>query len=316
MLDDIFSPGQCLVDLRYVSSVFHIAQEELDAVSAILFDGSLRRLEVEANLLDSRSDRAETNQLLATRKRLEAEEKNICSYYVEHERRYYSIRLRIDHIAKELSFAVPNWTHDTIAEVIIRLETLIGLRGHRDSEGREWRDFQHFPTAILSLGKHIESAQREITHIVSEIAEIHVSSHPVEVEKLGEWDPVPPEAGPRTSAAQDSRKRKTKTHNKGSAGRNAEQLLIGSLTKHHRYSEGSCLNLEPASNNQLARLAGVANSTTSEFFKRRFGGYAKYKILCRDAGTLVAAMKLLNDEFQPHHLFGDRLPQERERIAE
>ena len=84
------------------------------------------------------------------------------------------------------------------------------------------------------------------------------------------------------------------------------EKLIAALTKHHRYGDGGCLNPEPVGNNELARLADVEQSTASEFFKREFQGHAKYKALCRDAGRLAAALKLLNNEFAPHDLYGRR----------
>ncbi len=81
--------------------------------------------------------------------------------------------------------------------------------------------------------------------------------------------------------------------------------LIAALTKHHRYADGSCLNQGPIGNNELARAAGVSASTASAFFNDKFQGHTKYKALCRDAGKLAAALKLLNDEFSPHVLLGD-----------
>jgi hypothetical protein len=41
----------------------------------------------------------------------------------------------------------------------------------------------------------------------------------------------------------------------------AEAKLIAALTKHHQYADGSCLNLEPVGNNELARIAEVSEST-------------------------------------------------------
>jgi hypothetical protein len=81
--------------------------------------------------------------------------------------------------------------------------------------------------------------------------------------------------------------------------------LIAALTKHHQYADGSCLNLEHIGNNELAKVAGVSQSTASAFFNDKFQGHTKYKALCRDAGKLAAALKLLNDEFAPYHLLGD-----------
>jgi hypothetical protein len=81
--------------------------------------------------------------------------------------------------------------------------------------------------------------------------------------------------------------------------------LIAALTKHHRYAASGCLIPEPIGNNELAKAAGVSPSTASAFFNDNFQGHTKYKALCRDAGKLAAALKLLNGEFAPYHLLGD-----------
>ncbi len=96
----------------------------------------------------------------------------------------------------------------------------------------------------------------------------------------------------------------------------ARRKLISALTMHHRYADGGCLNLEPIGGNQLARLAKVAHSTGSEFFKREFKGHTKYRAVCTDATQLVAALKLLNQEFSPYDLYGGKPPGEDERDEE
>ena len=58
--------------------------------------------------------------------------------------------------------------------------------------------------------------------------------------------PVPPAAG--TPPAPKKGKRSTR---RGEAA----IKLIAALTKHHKYAKGSCLNLEPVGNNELARQA-------------------------------------------------------------
>jgi len=90
--------------------------------------------------------------------------------------------------------------------------------------------------------------------------------------------------------------------------------LVAALTKHHKYADGGCLNMEPVGNNELARLAGVSESTASTFFEQQFGGHSKYRTICADVTRLVAALKLLNQEFAPHHLlYGAKPPGENER---
>ena len=82
--------------------------------------------------------------------------------------------------------------------------------------------------------------------------------------------------------------------------------LVAALTKHHRYADGSCLMLEPINNKELAKLAKVAPSTASAFFRDKFEGHSKYRAMCRDSGTLAVALKMLNGEFAPHLLYGSR----------
>jgi hypothetical protein len=104
---------------------------------------------------------------------------------------------------------------------------------------------------------------------------------------------------------------------KRSTERGEGQLkLIGFLTRHHQYAEGGCLNQEPIGSNKLARQAQVSKSTASVFFRDNFQGHAKYRALCRNAGMLAAALKLLNNEYAPHDLYGRRPPGEDDRDAE
>lgn len=82
----------------------------------------------------------------------------------------------------------------------------------------------------------------------------------------------------------------------------ARDKLIASLTAHHSYSTDSCLVDEPIGCNELARQASAAPSTASAFFKDQFGGWQEYRELCGNKTSLLAALKLLNDEFTPRHL--------------
>ncbi|MCC7085283.1 MAG: hypothetical protein IT427_09780 [Pirellulales bacterium] len=114
----------------------------------------------------------------------------------------------------------------------------------------------------------------------------------------------PTVTGQTAEAASDT---STPTKPKRSTERGEGRVkLIAALTKHHRYADGGCLNLEPIGNNELARLAGVDQATASAFFKQQFGGHAKYWAICADAAQLTAALKLLNGEFAPHHLYGGK----------
>lgn len=89
--------------------------------------------------------------------------------------------------------------------------------------------------------------------------------------------------------------------------------LISALTKHHRYADGSCLNLEPVGCNELARKAQVSPSTAWAFFDTEFQGYAKYRVICRDPGQLADSLKALRGEFSPHDMYGRRPPGEDNR---
>lgn len=84
----------------------------------------------------------------------------------------------------------------------------------------------------------------------------------------------------------------------------ARDKLVSALTDHHKYANGGCLNLEPIGNNELARKADVSQGSASQFFKKQFGGHPKYKRLCQDPKKLVAALKLLNQEYSPMLLYG------------
>ncbi len=86
--------------------------------------------------------------------------------------------------------------------------------------------------------------------------------------------------------------------------------LIAALTKHHKYAEGGCLNLEPIGNNELARQAEVAKRTASAFFDKDFQGHIKYRALCMDPVRLTASLKALNGEFRPRDFLDVRAPDE------
>ena len=79
----------------------------------------------------------------------------------------------------------------------------------------------------------------------------------------------------------------------------SEVQIIGALTTHHKYSDGSCLNQEPIGNNVMARGLKINQGTTSAFFKKNFGGHAKYVRQCGDITKLVTAIRLLNNDITP-----------------
>jgi hypothetical protein len=109
-------------------------------------------------------------------------------------------------------------------------------------------------------------------------------------------------AAQRSTEAPPTMKRLKRSTQKG----DGRTKLIGALTKHHQYADGGCLNLVPIGNNELAKAADVSPSTASSFFNKKFQGHMRYKTLCQDSGGLVTALKLLNNEFAPHYLYGSR----------
>jgi hypothetical protein len=91
--------------------------------------------------------------------------------------------------------------------------------------------------------------------------------------------------------------------------------LIAALTKHHKYAESGCLNLEPVGNNELARSAEVSKRTASAFFDKEFGGHLKYRSLCQDPVRLAAALKALNGEFRPRDFYDIRSPDDVDQMG-
>lgn len=82
-----------------------------------------------------------------------------------------------------------------------------------------------------------------------------------------------------------------------------QSKLIAALTMHHEYSDNGCQNRAPVGNNELARLAKVAPSTASAFFKVHFQGHQRYMVMChRNIGKLVTTIKILRNEFRPKDL--------------
>jgi hypothetical protein len=76
----------------------------------------------------------------------------------------------------------------------------------------------------------------------------------------------------------------------------AKVLLIAALSAHHHYGEDE-MNFEPIRNNQLARKAGVGQSSASDFFTKHFKGYEQYQRLCKDHPLeLGRILRKLNDE--------------------
>jgi len=96
---------------------------------------------------------------------------------------------------------------------------------------------------------------------------------------------------------------------------NTQYPVYHELKGLHQSASASFI-VSPIGNNELARKAEVSESTASAFFNENFQGHTKYRALCRDLGQLVAALKLLNNEFSPHDLYGRRPPGEEDPEVE
>jgi hypothetical protein len=95
----------------------------------------------------------------------------------------------------------------------------------------------------------------------------------------------------------DTLKKKRK---KSTESGEARERLIAALTKHHKYDDGGCLNMEPIGNNELARQAEVDRHTASDFFKAHFEGHAAYKAACVNRERqwkIREQLKVLNGDF-------------------
>ncbi len=96
----------------------------------------------------------------------------------------------------------------------------------------------------------------------------------------------------------------------------AQTKLIATLTSHHRYRDGGCINLEPIGNNELARLADVGISSATRLFRKWFGTHGKYMGICRrNEAKLIDTIKAMNGDFVPSREpnYGAAPPAEMER---
>ena len=83
----------------------------------------------------------------------------------------------------------------------------------------------------------------------------------------------------------------------------ARTKLIAALSYHHKYDNGWATVHDSIGSNELARAAEVSNSTTSDFFKKEFGGHQKYKTTCLQNWTkIVEKLCGLNEDHTPELL--------------
>jgi hypothetical protein len=187
------------------------------------------------------------------------------------------------------------------------------LLSFEPSDPRRGREY-----AQLSLEEAAFWAERLVEHIpdvlAADIEATRSARHAPRAKQPAKHLGVQPGAGntPNEPPAFDRAKKPKRSTERGEG----REKLIAALTKHHKYAEGGSLNLEPISNNELARAAVVSKSTASAFFQKEFQGHHNYKVHCRDSGMLATSLKLLNAEFSPHHLFGRRPADEGDRDDE
>lgn len=159
----------------------------------------------------------------------------------------------------------------------------------------------YLPAAVAREFKHntIDSlllqTQGELVHHVLEM-----------LERLQDSEPVAPAVLTQTDKPAATKSKQSTERGDG------QTKLIGALTEHHKYANGSVLNPMHVGNNELAKKAGVSPSTASAFFNAQFDGHTKYKAICRDSGKLAAALKMLNGEFAPSVFLGIDPPEKGE----
>lgn len=193
------------------------------------------------------------------------------------------VRLRQAEAIREQELAWQRWTLERLRDYAAEWAGL--LRQERDVPDKWWRIVRDIAVeACNDLGlAELREQFREAKNAMSVACVLERA-----VTQMTEVTQAPDKPAPKRSTEQNESRTK----------------LIAALTRHHRYADGGCLNLEPIGSNALARAANVSPSTASAFFKRQFKGHANYRALCRDTSSLTAALKLLNDEFAPYHLLG------------
>ena len=148
-----------------------------------------------------------------------------------------------------------------------------------------------------------DPAESSMPVLASRPGTAHLTSIASAVESLMAWvSQRAADASGHRAPTHRSRGKPKRSMGKGEA----RDKLISALTKHHDYANEGCLNQEPIKNNEIARMADVAKSTASEFFTRAFGSHKIYSQSCRDRDSIIAALKLLNQEFTPRQILDSR----------
>jgi hypothetical protein len=123
-------------------------------------------------------------------------------------------------------------------------------------------------------------------------------------EQQAEFDnAASPETSPRKPAEPNKPKASTERGD-------ARKKIIPALTLHPQYRDGGCGNSAPIGVRALAKKADVSPDAVSAFFKKEFGSHAKYKAACyRDLPRVAMLLKMLNEDYIVHPLFGSAPPE-------
>lgn len=104
-------------------------------------------------------------------------------------------------------------------------------------------------------------------------------------------------AGPHPGASPVSTPGPTRRPKKSTIRGEATLKLAAALSAHHGSGAHGSPNQTPIGCNALARMADVAESAASDFFKRVFGGYELYRRHCLNLSGLLRTLANLNGEF-------------------
>ena len=133
---------------------------------------------------------------------------------------------------------------------------------------------------LVKIHQEVLSLAEELRELSADGVMLHGIT-PTDVEKEG-------------SGAADSAGEPKKNESK-------EQLLISTLSKHHKYEIDSIENYDPIGCTELAKRTEAAKSTVSDFFRKHFGSHRQYKFACQNDYGLLGKLRSLNgDELMQH----------------
>lgn len=199
-------------------------------------------------------------------------------------RAFFTSVLTLDGVALAERSSGPNQTAKDTRPPVVGTGTLVEIR-------RRMRPTEPSNVAVTNWAEGADSFAKLLSPMFERLARRPADAQPADQQADG---------NPVTANASATEKREKR----GSAKGEAESKLIGALAVHHRYSDGSCLNLEPVKNNALARLAGVDQGSASHFFKKHFRGRQQYARICEDPASLSRILASLVGDMPAWKLFG------------